>query len=95
MINYFKIVPSDDPDRIEIECGKNGHVFLTRTDVGMVVDVYANGNDEIVDTMAIWDEDLNNIRDFTDDLSEEEYPNFGKEEDDIDPAGGHGLHSHT
>jgi hypothetical protein len=70
--DYFKIVPTDDKDRIEIECGRNGHVFLTRTDVGMVVDVYANGNDEIVNTMPIWDEDLNNERDFTDDLSEEE-----------------------
>ena len=71
-MSYFKIVPSDDPNRIEIECGKNGHVFLIRTDQGMIVDVYANGNDDLVDTMAIWDEDLNNEVDFTDDLSEDE-----------------------
>jgi hypothetical protein len=70
--DYFKIVPIDDKDRIEIECGRNGHLFLIRTDEGMVVDVYANGNDEIVDTLAIWDEDMNNKRDFTDDLSDNE-----------------------
>ena len=71
-MSYFKIIPGIDPDRIEIECGKNGHVFLIRTDQGMIVDVYANGNDDLVDTMAIWDEDLNNERDWTDDLSEDE-----------------------
>ena len=31
-------------------------------------------------------------RDFTDDLSDDEQQDFG--DDDIDPAGGHGLHSH-
>lgn len=31
--------------------------------------------------------------DYTDDLSEMEQPNFG-DDDDIDPAGGHGLYSH-
>jgi hypothetical protein len=72
-MSYFKIVPSDDKDRIEIECGRNGRIFLIRTDMGMVVDVYANGNDDgVVATMSVWDEDMNNERDFTDDLSEEE-----------------------
>lgn len=72
-MSYFKIVPSDDNDRIEIECGRNGRIFLIRTDMGMVVDVYANGNDDgVVATMSVWDEDMNNERDFTDDLSEEE-----------------------
>ena len=71
-MSYFKIIPGIDPDRIEIECGRNGRVFLIHTDQGLVVDVYANGDDELVDTMAIWDEDLNNEVDFTDDLSEDE-----------------------
>jgi hypothetical protein len=71
-MNYFKIIPGIDPERIEVECGRNGRVFLIHTDQGLVVDVYANGSDELVDTMAIWDEDLNNQVDFTDDLSEEE-----------------------
>ena len=79
MNKYFKIAPSNDKDRIEIECGKNGRVFLIRTDMGMVVDVYANGNDDgVVATMSVWDEDMNNERDFTDDLSEDEQPDVCK-----------------
>jgi hypothetical protein len=73
-MNYFKIIPSIDPDRIEVECGRNGRVFLIHTDEGLIVDVYANGDDELVDTMCIWDEDMNNEVDFTDDLSEDEQP---------------------
>jgi hypothetical protein len=34
------------------------------------------------------------MRDFTDDLSDDEQPDFGDDDDDIDPAGGHGLYSH-
>lgn len=75
MNKYFKIAPSNDKDRIEIECGKNGRVFLIRTDMGMVIDVYANGEDELIDTMALWDEDLHNETDWTDDLSEDEQHN--------------------
>ena len=73
-MNYFKIIPSIDPDRIEVECGRNGRVYLIHTDEGLIVDVYANGDDELVDTMCIWDEDMNNEVDFTDDLSEDEQP---------------------
>jgi hypothetical protein len=93
-MEYLKIVPGIDPDRIEIECGRNGKVYVTHTDEGVIIDVYANGSDELVDTMTIWDEDMNNERDFTDDLPEDEQPDFGNDEDDIDPAGGHGLYSH-
>jgi hypothetical protein len=90
---YFKILPRTSTDRIEIECGKNGRLFLINTPEGVVVDVYANGNnDGVVATMCVWDEDMNNEVDFTDDLSEDEQPDFG---DDIDPAGGHGLSSHV
>jgi hypothetical protein len=71
-MNYFKIIPGIDPDRIEVECGRNGRVFLIHTDEGLIVDVYANGDDELVDTMCIWDEDMNNEVDYTDDLSEDE-----------------------
>ena len=75
-MSYFKIIPGIDPDRIEVECGRNGHLFLTHTDEGVVVDVYANGNDDgVVATMCVWDEDMNNEVDYTDDLSEEEQHN--------------------
>jgi hypothetical protein len=78
-MSYFKIIPSNDPDRIEVDCGRNGHLTLIRTDVGMVVDVYANGNDDgVVATMSVWDVDMNNERDWTDDLSEDEQPNVCK-----------------
>jgi len=78
-MSYFKIIPGIDPDRIEVECGRNGHLTLIRTDMGMVIDVYANGNDDgVVATMSVWDEDMNNDRDFTDDLSEEEQPDCCK-----------------
>ena len=74
-MSYFKIIPGIDPDRIEVDCGRNGHLFLIRTDEGVVVDVYANGNDDgVVATMCVWDEDMNNEVDFTDDLSEDEQP---------------------
>ena len=76
-MSYFKIIPGIDPDRIEVDCGRNGHLFLIRTDEGVIVDVYANGNDDgVVATMCVWDEDMNNERDWTDDLSEEEQPNM-------------------
>ena len=77
-MNYFKIIPSDDKDRIEVDCGRNGHLFLIHTDEGVIVDVYANGEDDIVATMCVWDEDMNNERDFTDDLSEDEQPDCCK-----------------
>ena len=84
-MSYFKIIPGIDPDRIEIECGKNGRLFVIHTEEGVIVDIYANGDDEIIDTMTIWDEDLGNERDFTDDLSEDEQPNedHGERDDRI------------
>jgi hypothetical protein len=77
-MSYFKIIPGIDPDRIEVDCGRNGHLFLIHTDEGVIVDVYANGEDDIVATMCVWDEDMNNERDFTDDLSEDEQPDVCK-----------------
>jgi len=75
-MSYFKIVPSNDEDRIEVDCGRNGHLFLIHTNEGVIVDIYANGNDDgVVATMCVWDEDMNNEVDFTDDLSEEEQHN--------------------
>ena len=59
--NYFEIVragnyPNMDREEIQIHCGKNGNLFIFKTDEGFIVDVY-NQNDN-VNTMAIWEEDL-------------------------------------
>ena len=91
MKNYFEVEDSDT-HRIHINCGENARVVLIETAEGFVVDVFRNTDDELLDTMTVWNDDIfDDGRDFTDDLSEDEQPDFG---DDVDPAGGHGLSSH-
>ena len=59
--DYFEIVragnyPNMDREEIQVHCGENGNLFIFKTDEGFIVDVY-NQNDN-VDTLAIWEEDL-------------------------------------
>jgi hypothetical protein len=59
---YFHVLNSGwNPDtqrqEVEINCGDNGKLLLIKTDEGFVVDVY--GQNDIVDTMAIWEDTLN------------------------------------
>lgn len=63
---YFNIVEQGYNERLEREQvqvninGESGKVFLIKTDIGFIVDVYSpvDGEDELVDTMAIFDDDL-------------------------------------
>lgn len=59
--NYFKIVHQGfqkelSHEEIQVHAGDNGNVFLIKTEEGFIVDVYGNG--DVVDTMAIYEEDL-------------------------------------
>ena len=59
--NYFKIVHQGFQkdllrEEVQIHAGDNGNVFLIKTNEGFIVDVYGNG--DCVDTMAIYEEDL-------------------------------------
>jgi hypothetical protein len=63
---YFHIIKSGwDADlqrqQVEINCGDNGKLLLIKTDEGFVVDVY--GQNDIVDTMAVWEDTLNPLDD--------------------------------
>ena len=59
--NYFQIVsqgynPEALREEIQVHCGNNGNIFITKTDEGFVVDVY--GQQEFNNTMTIWEDDL-------------------------------------
>lgn len=61
--SYFEVMSQDfneDTQRqeIEISCGENGKLMIEKTDEGFVVDVY-DADEDLVDTMPIWDDDLN------------------------------------
>ncbi len=77
MKNYFE-VEETDTHRIHILCGKNARAVLIETDMGFIVDVYRITDDENIATMSVWNEDIDEGRDFTDDLSEDEQPDSCK-----------------
>jgi hypothetical protein len=59
--NYFEVVHQGwnnelQREEIQIHCGENGNLFLIKTEEGFIVDVY--NNDDNVDTMTIWEDDL-------------------------------------
>ena len=58
---YFNIVKQGwnkdlKREEIQIHCGENANLFLIKTDEGFIVDVYNNDNN--VDTMTVWEDDL-------------------------------------
>jgi hypothetical protein len=60
--NYFQILNQGwnqdlRREEIQIHGGENANIFLIKTDEGFIVDVY--GQNDIVDTMAIFEDDLN------------------------------------
>lgn len=60
--SYFEIVHAGyqhgiDREEIQIHAGENGNIFLIKTPEGFVIDAY--GQNDIVDTMAIFEDDLN------------------------------------
>lgn len=78
MKNYFE-VEDIDTHRIHVKCGENARVVLIETAEGFIVDIYRNTDDELLDTMTVWNDDIfDNGRDFTDDLSEDEQPDVCK-----------------
>ena len=59
--DYFQIKSQGynhelEREEIQIHCGENGNLFLIKTEEGFIVDVYNQGDN--VDTMTIWEEDL-------------------------------------
>jgi len=81
MKNYFEVeeTKEETPHRIHIKCGENARVVLIETAEGFVVDVFRITDDELLDTMCVWNYDIDDDgRDFTDDLSEEEQPDCCK-----------------
>ena len=80
MKNYFEVEKTEEetPHCIHIKCGENARAVLIETAEGFIVDVYRNTDDGLIDTMCIWNDNIFNVDD----------------DDDIDPAGGHGLSSH-
>jgi hypothetical protein len=62
--NYFRIVhaghcEASQREEIQIHCGENGNVFLHQDEdkLGFIVDAY--GQNDLVDTMTIWEDDMN------------------------------------
>jgi len=80
MKNYFEVEETEEetPHRIHIKCGENARVVLVETAEGFIVDVFRNTDDDLIDTMCIWNDDIFPERDWTDDLSEDEQPEVCK-----------------
>jgi hypothetical protein len=60
--SYFKIVHSGyqkgiEREEIQVHGGANANIFLIKTDEGFVIDVY--GQNDLIDTMAIFEDTLN------------------------------------
>jgi hypothetical protein len=69
----FKVI-QNDKERMEIsyEDGK-ASIFLIKTEEGFIVDVFNKDNENLL-TGCVWNDDLEPVKDWTDDLSEEEQP---------------------
>jgi hypothetical protein len=70
--NYFEIMHSGYQknllrEEIQIHGGENANIFLIKTDEGFVVDVY--GQNDIFDTMSIFEDDLNPDSDVEEDMT--------------------------
>jgi hypothetical protein len=64
--SYFKIIKQGFNDElkreeIQVHCGENANLFLIKTNEGFIVDVY--NQDENVNTMTVWEDDLTPIED--------------------------------
>jgi len=91
--SYFEVMYQDyyedaGREEIQIHCGENGSVYLKQDGdkLGFIIDVY--GQNDLVDTMTVWEEDLN--EDLPDDMDEPFDPNnfsMVEKEDFIDEWG--------
>jgi hypothetical protein len=66
--SYFEVMHQDyyedaGREEIQIHAGENGNVYLFQDGdkLGFIIDVY--GQNDIVDTMTVWEEDLNPVDD--------------------------------
>lgn len=74
---YFEIISEGyneelEREEIQIHAGENGNVFLIKTDEGFIVDVY--NQQEHIDTMAIWNDDLMSEEEIADIVFDFAYP---------------------
>ena len=80
--DYFQIVQkgyeaSLQREELEVNCGENGKLMIAKTPEGFVVDVY-NQDDE-VNTMTVWEDDLTPNSDEEDEPTEAEVKAYLKE----------------
>jgi hypothetical protein len=89
--SYFEIMHQDyyedaGFEEIQIHCGENGSVYLKQDGdkLGFIIDVY--GQNDLVDTMTVWEEDL---KDWNDEDEKFDPNNFSmvEKEDFIDEWG--------
>lgn len=90
--SYFELMHQDyyedaGREEIQIHCGENGSVFLFQDGdkLGFIVDVY--GQNDLVDTMTVWEDDM--INDLPDEDEKFDPNNFSlcEKEDFIDEWG--------
>lgn len=91
--NYFKINKQgwDDGlqrEEVQIYCGENGNLMVVKTPEGYVVDAY-DVDGELINTMAIWEDDINPPSDEDDEDEKFDPNNFSmtEKEDFIDEWG--------
>jgi len=90
--SYFEIMHQDfyedaGFEEIQIHCGEHGSVYLKQDGdkLGFIVDVY--GENDLVDTMTVWEEDLNDGADDTDEPFDPNNFSMVEKEDFIDTWG--------
>ena len=71
MKNFFEVEETEEetPHRIHIKCGENARVVLVETAEGFVVDVFRMTDDELLDSMCVWNDDI-----FEDEQLDDEKP---------------------
>jgi hypothetical protein len=61
---YFQIEAAGyneglEREEIQVHCGENGNLMITKTPEGFVVDIY--NQDENIDSMTVWEDDLSPV----------------------------------
>jgi hypothetical protein len=87
---YFELMAIGKNDslqreEIQIHAGENGNIMIVKTDEGFVIDVY--GQNDIVDTMAVWEDTLNPLEDNDDEVIDPNNFSLVEQEDFLDQWG--------
>jgi len=87
---YFELMAIGKNDslqreEIQIHAGENGNIMIVKTDEGFVIDVY--GQNDIVDTMAVWEDTLNPLEDDDDEPIDPNNFSLAEQEDFLDEWG--------